>query len=113
MKRVGRCNLQLSLFASQPLQLGNCVSGTFDSDQVLQFSFDSLKNGLNLQCRFDAASVRLASALIAPVAPVLLLVSCLAVEVYNGSGIRAALKAGLSGVDVRFEHAGIEVLCLL
>ena len=70
-------------------------SGTFDSGQVLQFSVASLKNGLNLQCRFDAASVRLASALITPVAPVLLLVSCLAVEVYNGSGIRAALKAGL------------------
>ncbi|CAJ1391037.1 unnamed protein product [Effrenium voratum] len=60
--------------------------------EVLQFSVASLKNGLNLQCRFDAASVRLASALITPVAPVLLLVSCLAVEVYNGSGIRAALK---------------------
>ncbi|CAJ1348907.1 unnamed protein product, partial [Effrenium voratum] len=45
-------------------------------------------NSLNLQCQFDAATVRLASALIAPVAPLLLLVCCLALEAYNGSGMR-------------------------
>ncbi|CAJ1391040.1 unnamed protein product [Effrenium voratum] len=60
--------------------------------EVSQFSLASLRNSLNLQCQFDAATVRLASALIAPVAPLLLLVCCLALEAYNGSGMRAALK---------------------
>ncbi|CAJ1336435.1 unnamed protein product [Effrenium voratum] len=60
--------------------------------EVLQFSFASLLNGLNLQCRFDASTVRFASALIAPVTPILLLVCCIALEVYNRSGISAGLK---------------------
>ncbi|CAJ1449552.1 unnamed protein product, partial [Effrenium voratum] len=60
--------------------------------QVLQFSIASLKNGLSLQCRFDALTVRLASALIAAVTPILLLICCIALEVYNGSGISAGLK---------------------
>ena len=81
----------------------------FDSGQVLQFSIASLKNGLSLQCRFDALTVRLASALIAAVTPILLLICCIALEVYNGSGISAGLKACLifdtsNCVDVGFEH---------
>lgn len=85
----------------------------FDSGQVLQFSIASLKNGLNLQCRFDASTVRFASALIAPTTPILLLVCCIALEVYNRSGISAGLKAGRifnasNCVDVGFEHAGSE-----
>ncbi|CAJ1336434.1 unnamed protein product [Effrenium voratum] len=72
--------------------LWEIVFSEFDSGQVLQFSIASLKNGLNLQCRFDASTVRFASALIAPATPVLLLICCIALEVYNRSGIRAGLK---------------------
>ena len=54
----------------------------------------SLKGALHVQCRFDGATVRWASALMAPVAPVAVLVGCLAMEMIDhGFGIGAGLKA--------------------
>ena len=65
-----------------------------DSWQVSQLSVASLKGALHLQCRFDGATVRWASALVAPVAPVVVLFGCLAMEMIDhGFGIGAALKA--------------------
>lgn len=62
--------------------------------EALQFSLESFKDGLNLQCRFQGVTVRLACALMAPLAPLLVLMCCLVVEVFaRGSGISAGLQA--------------------
>lgn len=62
--------------------------------QVLQFSVASLKGALNLQCKFDGAMIRLGFGLMAPVAPVLVVLCCLGMEaIDHGFGIAAALKA--------------------
>ena len=55
----------------------------------------SLKGTLNLQCRFDAVAVRMASALLAPLLPLLVLLVCLGIEYfYYGLGINSGLQAG-------------------
>jgi len=62
--------------------------------ETLQFSLSSLKGALNLQCKFDGPAVRLGFALMAPVVPLLLVLSCLILEFFStGSGITAMLKA--------------------
>jgi Leucine-rich repeat (LRR) protein len=62
--------------------------------KVVQLSVSNLKGAVNLQCKFDGATVRLAFALAAPVFPLLVLVCCLILEVVNrGAGIAGALQA--------------------
>jgi len=62
--------------------------------ETLQFSLSSLKGALNLQCKFDGPTVRLGFALMAPVVPLLVISSCLILEVFStGSGITTMLKA--------------------
>jgi len=49
---------------------------------------------LNLQCKFDGLAVRFGFAIMAPVLPLLVLSSCLLLEIFaTGSGITAMLKA--------------------
>ncbi|CAK9047892.1 unnamed protein product [Durusdinium trenchii] len=62
--------------------------------EASQFSVASLKGTLNLQCRFDAVAVRMASALLAPLSPLLVLLVCLGIEYfYYGLGINSGLQA--------------------
>ena len=67
-----------------------------------QLSLASFKGAFNLQCRFDGAMVRLASGLIASVAPVVIMICCLALEIVDhGFGVAAALKASAWGIFQR------------
>eukprot|EP00438_Fugacium_kawagutii_P001124 Skav218115 [mRNA] locus=scaffold759:229368:230988:- [translate_table: standard] len=84
------------------LMKGESSRGSSDSWEIpfieagaSQLSIDSLKGAMNLQCALhDGVAVRLASALIAPVAPIAVLLCCLATEICShGFGIAAALKA--------------------
>jgi len=62
--------------------------------QTMQFSVSSLKGAFNLQCRFDGATVRFVSALVAPVFPLVVFLCCLLVEVAKpGLGIAGGLQA--------------------
>ncbi|CAK9035742.1 unnamed protein product [Durusdinium trenchii] len=63
--------------------------------EASQLSVDSLEGAVNLQCALnDGAAVRLASALAAPVAPIAVLLCCLAMEICcHGFGVASALKA--------------------
>lgn len=56
---------------------------------------DSLQGALSLQCVWhDAAAVRMAFALAAPLLPILVLIGCLVLETCRrGLGIAVALKA--------------------
>eukprot|EP00438_Fugacium_kawagutii_P004166 Skav224687 [mRNA] locus=scaffold3171:55407:57036:+ [translate_table: standard] len=91
------CQLWAVLAALMKSKAGRGSSGPWEVPfiEASQLSVDSLKGALNLQCAFDdGAFVRLVSALIAPVAPVAVLLCCLAMETCShGLGIAAALKA--------------------
>eukprot|EP00438_Fugacium_kawagutii_P028121 Skav229520 [mRNA] locus=scaffold887:77290:86147:+ [translate_table: standard] len=90
------CQLWAVLAALMKGESGPGSSGSWEIPYIeaSQLSLDSLKGALNLQCAWhDAAAVRLASALIAPVAPIAVLLSCFALEIFcHGFGIAAALK---------------------
>ena len=48
-----------------------------------------------MQCRFDGVTVRMACAVMAPMAPLLLLLGCVVLETFSrGSGIKVGLQAG-------------------
>ena len=49
------------------------LSTTAANQETLQLTTDELQNSLNLQCTFDAETVRTLAALSSPVAPLLLL----------------------------------------
>eukprot|EP00435_Cladocopium_sp_Y103_P042205 s268_g11.t1 len=83
--------------STQQLHLGDSDSNGFWEVpylQALQFSVADLKNAWNLQCRSgDGASVRFATALAAPVFPLVVLLGCSALEIFKaGSGITAGLQ---------------------
>lgn len=61
--------------------------------EALQLTTTELQNSLNLQCAFNAETVRMLAALSSPVAPLLLLACCAALELYRaGFGVSMALK---------------------
>eukprot|EP00435_Cladocopium_sp_Y103_P043821 s102_g12.t1 len=61
--------------------------------EALQLTTTELQNLLNLQCSFDAQTVRTLAALSSPLAPLFLLLCCVALEFYRaGLGVSAALK---------------------
>ncbi|CAK9090057.1 unnamed protein product [Durusdinium trenchii] len=86
----------LALLMKGEGQQGDAILPNWDLPyiEVLQFSVASLKGALNLQCKFDGAMIRLGFGLMAPVAPVLVVLCCLGMEaIDHGFGIAAALKA--------------------
>lgn len=61
--------------------------------EALQLTTTELQNSLNLQCAFNAETVRMLAALSSPVVPLLLLACCAALELYRaGFGVSMALK---------------------
>jgi len=62
--------------------------------QALQLSFQSFKESLTLQCYYDGAIVRWIFAILSPILPLLVILACLTLEIYDrGMGIGTALKA--------------------
>ena len=61
--------------------------------EVLQFSAETFKGCLNLQCHHDGRTVRFMFALLAPVLPLLVMMACIFMEKFQkGAGLRTALK---------------------
>lgn len=61
--------------------------------EALQFTASELQGVFALQCIFDGALVRLASAIATPVVPLILLLACCIVEIFSeGTGIQIGLK---------------------
>ena len=55
--------------------------------EALQFTASELQDVFALQCIFDGALVRLASAIATPVVPLILLLACCIVEIFSeGTG---------------------------
>ena len=62
--------------------------------EALQLSFQSFKESLTLQCHYDGAIVRWIFAILSPIIPLLVVLACLTLEIYDrGMGIGTALKA--------------------
>ena len=62
--------------------------------QTLQLSFQSFKESLRLQCYYDGTIVRWIFAMLSPILPLLIILACLTLEIYDrGMGIGTALKA--------------------
>ena len=62
--------------------------------QALQLSFQSFKESLRLQCYYDGTLVRWIFAILSPIIPLLIILACLTLEIYDrGMGIGTALKA--------------------
>ena len=62
--------------------------------QTLQLSFQSFKESLTLQCYYDGTLVRWIFAIFSPIIPLLVILACLTLEIYDrGMGIGTALKA--------------------
>ena len=62
--------------------------------ETLQLSFQSFKESLTLQCHYDGTVVRWIFAILSPVIPLLVILACLTLEIYDrGMGIGTALKA--------------------
>ena len=61
--------------------------------EVLQFSAETFKGSLNLQCHHDGRTVRFMFALLAPVLPLLVMMACISMEKFQkGAGLRTSLK---------------------
>ena len=62
--------------------------------QALQLSFQSFKESLTLQCYYDGTVVRWIFAILSPIIPLLVILACLTLEIYErGMGIGIAFKA--------------------
>ena len=62
--------------------------------QTLQLSFQSFKESIRLQCYYDGTIVRWIFAIFSPILPLLVILACLTLEIYDrGMGIGTALKA--------------------
>ena len=62
--------------------------------EALQLSFQSFKESLTLQCYYDGTVVRWIFAIVSPIIPLLVILACLTLEIYDrGVGIGTALKA--------------------
>ena len=62
--------------------------------EALQLSFQSFKESLTLQCYYDGTIVRWIFAIVSPILPLLVILACLTLEIYDrGMGIGTALKA--------------------
>ena len=62
--------------------------------ETLQLSFQSFKESLTLQCYYDGTIVRWIFAILSPIIPLLVVLACLTLEIYDrGMGIGTALKA--------------------
>ena len=61
--------------------------------EVLQFSAETFKGSLNLQCHYEGRTVRFMFALLGPVLPLLVMMACMLMEkIQKGAGLRSALK---------------------
>ena len=61
--------------------------------EVLQFSAETFKGSLNLQCHYGGRTVGFICAVLGPVLPLLLMMACIFMEKFQkGAGLRAALK---------------------
>ena len=61
--------------------------------EMLQFSAETFKGSLNLQCHHDGRTVRFMFAVLGPVLPLLVMMACIFMENFQkGAGLRTALK---------------------
>lgn len=61
--------------------------------EVLQFSAETFKGSLNLQCHHEGRTVRFMFAVLGPVLPLLVMLACIFMENFQkGAGLRTALK---------------------
>ncbi len=61
--------------------------------EVLQFSAETFKGSLNLQCHHDGRTVRFMFAVLGPMLPLLVMMACILMEKFQkGAGLRTALK---------------------
>lgn len=61
--------------------------------EVLQFSAETFKGSLNLQCHHDGRTVRFMFAVLGPVLPLLVMMVCISLEKFQkGAGLRTSLK---------------------
>ena len=62
--------------------------------EALQLSFQSFKESLTLQCHYDGTIARWTFAILSPIIPLLVILACLTLEIYDrGMGVGTALKA--------------------